>query len=67
MQVKYLRKLLFSLLFLFLLAVGVSAAPYTFTTMDGTCDVDTNGNCSFRVTAVVNFQDAVTEFTIPLG
>lgn len=64
---RFLRRLLFSTLLLALLTVAAAAAPYTFTTMDGTCQVDANGTCRFSVTGVVNFHETVTEFTIPLG
>lgn len=62
-----LQKILLSVLVLILLMIGVSAAPYTFTTMDGSCQVDNNGTCRFSVTGVVEFHETVTEFTIPLG
>ena len=64
---KYFRKVILLIGLLAMLCIGVKAAPYTFTTMDATCQVDSNGVCRFSVTGVVKFHQSVTEFVIPLG
>lgn len=65
MPVKYLRKALLGLALALLLCVGAGA--YTFSSVDGVCDVDTSGTCRFTVSGVIDFAEPVTEFSIPLG
>lgn len=65
MPVKYLRKALLGLALALLLCVGAGA--YTFSSVDGVCDVDTSGTCRFTVSGVIDFAEPVAEFSIPLG
>ena len=65
MPVKYLRKALLGLALALLLCVGAGA--YTFSSVDGVCDVDTSGTCRFTVSGVIDFAVPVAEFSLPLG
>lgn len=64
---KRIRRFLLVLGIALLLSISACAASYTFTSMDGVCEVDANGTSHITVTGVVNFSESVSEFTIPLG
>ncbi len=64
---KHFRRFLLVLGIGLLLSISACAASYTFTSMDGVCEVDANGTSHITVTGVVNFSESVSEFTIPLG